>query len=414
MSSQPDLTSLLSQQQFNTYQLPSVQGYIQTVSGLNYKSTESLGLSSLNLTGLEDFMYKLYDGNYTSATSSYSDFITAYESYLENVVGTTTSAAQQAGSDLQQAFLSQFEAQWGIDPSQISTNLGDLEALYQAVGGSQTRQDFLNTMLTNSFNYFITHYEFPIPSGAEATNGGPNPTPDASNPNYWTDQFATAYEDFFSQRVTLTNSSGNLTSYEKIFNEFVGPNPSQSFQQVLATFYNDAMQRDGVFNPSLDLPDWIRTVETQQSYESGQATSVAGTNSDKAEILLVIFSLLVEMINVLQRVAAAQGERLTFYAGYQKAYTNLIAKIPIISEQNIQSGMQNDNNQNTIATTLSATQSYNQSYTQRLQAYRSAIGDEAKQQQTTVNQSNQIVTQEANLGTSIIQEMSQILTSMFK
>jgi hypothetical protein len=49
-----------------------------------------------------------------------------------------------------------------------------------------------------------------------------------------------------------------------------------------------------------------------------------------------------------------------------------------------------------------------------LTQYSSSIKDETKSQQSTVNQTNEAVTQQANLASSLIQELSDLLSSIFR
>lgn len=313
-----------------------------------------------------------------------------------------------------------FERVFNITDS--GTSLGDFETLYQALGGDaafENRAAFRDELLFNSFDAFLRGYDFTIPRQIGASfNSGGLPTGGPLLPVYL-QEFQQAVETFYALRVGSQDAPSNalnadLTSYEKIFNEFVPQPPLIPFEEVLADFYNDKVAQDGYFLPSHHLRDWITTVGQQQLEQAGLATSVAGTNSQKTLILLKLFRLLVEVIEVLQRVAAAQGQRLEFYAEVQKAYTNLIGEVPIISEANLRFAIAADSFTKTISPVLSFTQASNQSFTERMRAVRSVFGEEAKQHQTTVNQSNEIVTQQANLGTSILQQLSTILTTMFK
>ena len=116
---------------------------------------------------------------------------------------------------------------------------------------------------------------------------------------------------------------------------------------------------------------------------------------------------------MLQDVAAAQGARLQFYAEMQRSYTDLISQMPIINRADI-INLNARTKDKKIDPAANFAQANIQAVTEQLRSRRTVLGDEANQHQTTVNQSNEIVTQQTNLGTSLLQQLSTILTSMFK
>jgi len=366
------------------------------------------------------FYFEIYSGQQPDARESWDNFLIA------------AGAAGANSTNFRRLFRNNFGIQHGIphDPD-AAGSLGDFETLYQALGAPGTRNDFRDALFENAMTYFLINYDFTIPIGAGAAFGvqRPPPEPPAAqgglDPGFnWQNEFKNRLLDFFQTRASLDEDlfhgalspvdfNRDLAMYESLFNEFVVQPPIKPFDEVLAEFYNKMIERDGVFLPSHQLADWVDTVQEQQAIQGGTATSVAGTNSQKTAILLILFRLLVEVIQVLQKVAAAQGERLRFYAGYQKAYTELLREVPIINEQDVIDALGSDGTENRQAV-MSFTQAQNQSFTEKVRSFRSVIGDEAKQHQTTVNQSNEIVTQQANLGTSILQQLSTILTNLFK
>ncbi len=375
-----------------------------------------------NASEAQQFFYSLYQtivpgtGPQSVASfdskESWEKFVTAISAYPPPG-GNPNQPDDPAGGPLYELLLNHFKIQMGI-PFDVSGDLGDFETLYEAAASSgETREDFLNTIFTNATTYFLTHYDFTIPDAAKQTLGGPDPGFD------WLNEFTANLSQFFSSRAVLDTdpfplgSAVDLSMYEKIFDEFVPQPPAKSFQDVLGEFYNEIIDRDGLFLPSLQLKDWIAKIQERQSVETNTLSSIAGTDSAKTAIILDLFRLLVEVINTLQQVAAAQGDRLSFYAGFQKAYTDLIAQIPVITHQDIDFAIKNQSDK-VLTAAGSFVQAQNQSFAEKLRSFRSVLGDEAKQHQTTVNQSNEIVTQQANLGTSLLQELSTILTTMFK
>lgn len=141
------------------------------------------------------------------------------------------------------------------------------------------------------------------------------------------------------------------------------------------------------------------------------STSLAPGNYVKTLILNDIFKLLIKVITTLQNVAAAQAERLNFLTQWQKAYTDLQNQIHTFIKNNgdgISGGGDDNSNARDDLNRLNST------YTQQLQNQQSIISDDAKALQSNVNQSNDAVNNQSNFATSIIQELTTILGSIFR
>lgn len=141
------------------------------------------------------------------------------------------------------------------------------------------------------------------------------------------------------------------------------------------------------------------------------STSLAPGNYVKTLILNDIFKLLIKVITTLQNVAAAQAERLNVLTQWQKAYTDLQNQIHTFIKDNgdgIAGGGDDNSNARDDLNRLNST------YTQQLQNQQSIISDDAKALQSNVNQSNDAVNNQSNFATSIIQELTTILGSIFR
>ena len=167
-----------------------------------------------------------------------------------------------------------------------------------------------------------------------------------------------------------------------------------------------------------------------------------------------IFSLLVALIDSLQKCAAVQANRLNFLSQWQKAYTDQMNQIHAFVAFNgdgigiidgdqaedwdgtVLDGSQTDlfGNPITPDTFLainndrrwvdgqkpeeavkarSDMNTLNTNFTQQMQGNRQVISDDAKALQTSVNQTNDAVQQQTDMATSILQQLSTILTSIF-
>lgn len=137
-------------------------------------------------------------------------------------------------------------------------------------------------------------------------------------------------------------------------------------------------------------------------------TSLAAGGYTAAIILNDIFSKILNMIGALQNAAAVQANRLSFLSGWQKAYTNLAANIPVFTSGSGAFGTKTDDKLRGELNQL------NSNYAATVQNRQSVVGDDAKALQSNVNQSNDAVNQQSNLGTAILQELGTLLAAIFK
>ena len=190
-----------------------------------------------------------------------------------------------------------------------------------------------------------------------------------------------------------------------------------------------------------------------------------------------IFSLLVDLIDALQKCAAAQANRLNILSDWQKAYTDMMNQIHAFTANNgdgsltfhvdrtedlrdLYSGntiildpnvteIEFDSTNNIVRVPYtndvnfgntplginvgpladrddyisdsgedatkarSDMNTLNTNLTQRMQGSRQVVSDDAKALQTSVNQTNDAVQQQTDMATSILQQLSTILTSIF-
>lgn len=136
-------------------------------------------------------------------------------------------------------------------------------------------------------------------------------------------------------------------------------------------------------------------------------TSLASGNYSQTIILNNIFKLITTMLTSLQESAAAQANRLTFLTQWQQAYTDSLNQIHtfVASDGDFaqsNASVRNDLNQ------------LNTGYTQSLQNNQNIISNNAKALQSNINASNDAVSTQSTLGTSIVQEMSTLLSSIYR
>lgn len=156
-------------------------------------------------------------------------------------------------------------------------------------------------------------------------------------------------------------------------------------------------------------------------------TSLEPGNYGQPLILDRIFKLLVLMVEQLQKSAAAQADRLNFLSDWQKAYTEKINKIHVFAagngdgtKANVSGGFVDtfdptlddptDQNAASARQELNAT---NTAYTTELQGFSQVVGDDAKALQASVNQTNDAVQSQTDMATSILQQLSTILSAIY-
>lgn len=126
------------------------------------------------------------------------------------------------------------------------------------------------------------------------------------------------------------------------------------------------------------------------------------------EILNNIFNQLLNVTTSLQNVATAQAATLNIYTQIQQAYTQKLADV-----HTFVAGSTDFIGGTDATSARSSLNQLNASYTTNLTNQQSIYSDDAKTLQSNVNQSNDAVSQQSNLGTSILQEMGTLLSSMF-
>lgn len=139
-------------------------------------------------------------------------------------------------------------------------------------------------------------------------------------------------------------------------------------------------------------------------------TSLAPAKYNKTIILNRIFELILKMLGTMQNVATAQADRLTFLTQWQKGYTDKMNQVKVFLKDD-----------STVSTNLTADDTtrgnlnqLNSQLTEKLRNQSSIVSDESKATQGTVNQSNDAVNQQSTMGTSILQELSTILSSIYR
>jgi hypothetical protein len=213
-----------------------------------------------------------------------------------------------------------------------------------------------------------------------------------------------------SQLAAAIPNAADLLLYQSIFLALfpsgVDPSSGKVFTNVVFDYRQAMLAQKGYFNPSQDFAGFVNNLKT--TYEAAHPlfqtlpTSLAPMGANKVLIILNIYKIISTLLNTIQEVAQAQAARLLILSQWQKAYTTLQAQIPVFLA-NSPPGV--DTNLNTTV---------NANFRNIVQTNQAAIGDDIKTLQSNVNQSNDAMSQQTNFSTSLIQEMSTILSAIFR
>lgn len=124
-----------------------------------------------------------------------------------------------------------------------------------------------------------------------------------------------------------------------------------------------------------------------------------------------ILKLLTSMIQTLQEVGVAQSQTLTFLTNWQSSYTDVMNQIHSFVKDN---GDKIDGGSSGEANTRNDLNQVNSTYTEQIRANNSTLNDTAKGLQSNLNSTNDAQQQQASLATTILQQMTTILSSIFR
>ncbi|WP_044881355.1 hypothetical protein [Neochlamydia sp. EPS4] len=347
------------------------------------------------------------------------------------------------------------------DPSNSASPLNGLYNIYTASVGANP--DIGNTDLSSiidvsnlpgqfkaAFSDFIKNFNFSILSSSSTsetlTLNGTTYTATLSN-NYG--NFTKAFLNYLSTTTVIQTSnkssvlsllnSQNSTgvtyvqSYQAIYESFNGPVGTLSqnsanwtvaqrvFVQRLSAFYTSELaktatssQPSGSFEASQDLGDWYSY--TQNLYYNPQFSPTALTrDSNSTYILNEVLLALISMLGTIQNVAASQSQTLSFLSQWQAAYSDKLRQMRTFTQgDGTVLGGTNDWDKDAAQATRNALNNVNQNYISKLQASQQTLSDQAKSLQANVNQSNDAASQQGSVADSILQQLSTILSAIFK
>lgn len=283
----------------------------------------------------------------------------------------------------------------------------------QIVPGSGTAS--ISTQFKNWFSTFLANYPYVSGSGVVGTMTAffANAATDLTT----TAAVKTGSSLFDSLGAPISEVQNPFPRYQALYDLLF---PDGDFSDRISAFYDEQVANNGYFNPSQDYDKWAREITREYAASIGVSTIFGPTTLDSADfdktlILNDIYSLVSSMMTTLQRVTAAQANRLFTLTQWQNAYTDAISQLHVFLQSDgsplSATGIFGDNDAK--AAVRSQLNDYlNSNFRQNMQSYQSAVGDDAKALQSNLNQSNDAVSQQSNMATAIIQTLSTILSAI--
>jgi hypothetical protein len=308
-------------------------------------------------------------------------------------------------------------------------SLGDLPVFGQqaTVGG-----EFLRADLPYDREAMITQFKAAFANFLQNYPGNYPVTPDDFFKNWmlYTTSTTTIFSDTpiltninsnraFSDTRTSTLNSVRQLSFEQIyFTTFETPPGTVAenyppFLDAVKEFSEQMVLLNGYFSPTQQVGQFASFLQNFGAIIP-QNTTLTSMNATKTLILNEIFALASSFVGILQKIAASQAKQLTILTKIQKAYTDKINQIPVFLMGDTQISPRVSADDSAHAGHRADLNNQSSSVQQAATANQQIVSDQSKALQASINQTNDAVTQQTDLIKAILQELSTILSSIFK
>lgn len=369
-----------------------------------------------------DSFFASFNSHTNPLPTSYSAFITAFKHFA----GITTTPSTTGSVDNFKNWIGANAASndWSlIQPSPDFTSMFESwfshflsSYTYLSTGAAGTTSQFLSQMsqsltitsrimdqTTNDPNLSVFSSQ---PAGATLPLSpmDPNLQPGAAFPSL------PNYQAVFN--ILFPDGTVNGQSFATVLNQFVAQQISNN--QSSSTDY-------GFFIPSYSFSAWtnqmLSDAASTVNASALQVSSLSGGDFSKPLILNRIFGLLTDMINTLQNIAAAQAAHLVILTNWQQSYTNSVSQLHTFLMGNQDYLGANASDSTSLAAAKAGARAevndqQNSNLRNLMEAQSSIVSDNAKSMQSNINQSNDAVSQQANVGSTIIQELNTLLSAV--
>lgn len=324
------------------------------------------------------FLEEASSGNAALKTAITAAFVNSYRTILNMAAGSPTDPAGGEWTD--------FDA---LLPSGQKVNVGQ--------------------EMIQSFQHFLETY----PYLNDGTVGNSSNAADNFFGNWVKFMAVTANIKDSTDSVTRGTGTFDIAAYEHIYNSFGFP--PGDFAARLKDFY---LEKTDLSNPGASLyfipshyfDEWME--QLRQEYIARNFVSSVSTDSS-SDLLVIdrILRLIISIIGVLQRISATQAERLNFLVDWQSAYTDQMNEVPQYARGD---GSPLEGTSDDAKNARAEANARMQAILEKVRARRSVVQDAAKQLQSTINQSQDAANQQTQMATSLLQELSTILSQIYR
>lgn len=219
--------------------------------------------------------------------------------------------------------------------------------------------------------------------------------------------------------VVVNNASGGTTiatssltpTFRSVYNTYFPGSTDAAFAQDFQAFARSMIQQNGYFSASRQYTSFINFV---QDIANVKPAVVPTLPTQSVTILNDVFFLIVSMISSIQNITASQANRLTLYTSWQKGYTDLLNQVHIFTASSGDLLRDSAVYGDTKAKRQDEQGNFNAGVTQQITAYKDSVSEDAKALQSRVNASSDAFNEQANTATAILQEISTILSAIFR
>lgn len=348
------------------------------------------------------------------------------------------------------SFLTDFKAQIGYVNGNPPTS--DWHILSETIQGTGTDLDgfprgvadaLIEEYFKRSFSHFLATYRYVNPSD-ETQLASPGSVGVVGSATTAGANFFKEWARFMSRTAEFDDSTSgpgtapnnvDFAAYEQIYSVFFPAEAGETAAEVQARYEarvrdfwkeqalgNGSLSVGGAwFIPSHSFDEWMEQLREEfiqgSVNKSTQLTTVGTPATKRVLVIDRVLRLLILMIDIMQRISASQAQRLTFLTNWQQAYTDLITQVPQFAQGDgtpLGGAAGQDDTGAMKAFRNKDANPHMQAVLEKVRARRSSVQDEAKQTQTTINSSQDAANQQTQMATSLLQQLSTILSQIFR
>ncbi len=166
-----------------------------------------------------------------------------------------------------------------------------------------------------------------------------------------TEEFYNSWLSFVPTGGPLGGSS-DIQTYQALYQTFF-PENEEGFVSQFADFLFRSLKDAGEVIPADTFSSWFSRLTQFFLYDptEGGPTSLAAGGYEQVRLMLKIYRIVIDVVELLQDLATAQALRLDFFGAYQESYTEQMEDLPsFLPGIPVSTGTKQGNNGRTIST----------------------------------------------------------------